>query len=247
MQHPAEQRRPTTSGTQDTPRGRSDSPGRLKSSDSAGRPACSTRWISSMAARKIGDVSQPVAGRHEIERRGRKRQRDHVADQKRGTAGQRGRRFGARQLDHPRASRRGRRRRAPAPQARRRCRRCRSRDRARASPGARRRQLDQPPLPPPVLSVRQHDGDEIVTIGDRRKQRAHVAAFALGRGDRDRSQRIMAFRRIISLHASVEHGRKLPEGDLSGAVGAAARTASACRWARSPRRSASRRARRRRW
>ena len=50
-------------------------------------------------------------------------------------------------------------------------------------PGARRRQRDEPPLPPPILSVRQRDGDEVVPIGDRREQRAHVAALAVGRRD----------------------------------------------------------------
>ena len=52
-----------------------------------------------------------------------------------------------------------------------------------ARAGARRRQIDEPPLPAPVLSVRQGDGDEIVAIGNRRKQRAHVAALAVRRRD----------------------------------------------------------------
>ena len=49
--------------------------------------------------------------------------------------------------------------------------------------GANRRESNQPPLPPPILPVRQRDGDEIVAIRDCRKQRAHVGAFAMRSGE----------------------------------------------------------------
>src|SRR6185295_3478629 len=53
----------------------------------------------------------------------------------------------------------------------------------RASAGRWRGQIDDTPLPAPVLAVRQHDGNEVVALGDRREERAHVAALAVGRGD----------------------------------------------------------------
>jgi hypothetical protein len=54
-------------------------------------------------------------------------------------------------------------------------------ERTRAGP--RRRQFDQPPLPPAILSVRERHRDEIVTIGDGCEQRAHVPPLAVWRRD----------------------------------------------------------------
>ena len=42
-------------------------------------------------------------------------------------------------------------------------------------------ELDDLPLPPPVLTVRQKAGDEIVAVGDGREQAPDVATLALGR------------------------------------------------------------------
>src|SRR5207244_1145303 len=90
--------------------------------------------------------------------------------------------FGARHLDHPgrdvesdrlRAARRERERDVAGA--------CGEIERARAR--QRRGHVDEPSLPPPILTVRQEDRDEIVTVRDRRKQRAHVAALAFRRRD----------------------------------------------------------------
>ena len=48
---------------------------------------------------------------------------------------------------------------------------------------ARHREIDEPPLPSPVLAVRQDHRDEDVPIGDRREGRAHEPALAVRRGD----------------------------------------------------------------
>ena len=44
-------------------------------------------------------------------------------------------------------------------------------------------QIDQAPLPSPILSVRQNLRNEIVPIGDRGKERPDVAALSVGRRD----------------------------------------------------------------
>ena len=51
-------------------------------------------------------------------------------------------------------------------------------ERARSAP--RRREIDQPPLPAPILSIRQRHRDEVVAIGDRREQPSYVPLFPFG-------------------------------------------------------------------
>jgi hypothetical protein len=46
------------------------------------------------------------------------------------------------------------------------------------------REPDQATLPSAVLSVRQEAGNEVVAVGDRRKEIANVTLFAFGRGNR---------------------------------------------------------------
>ena len=156
--------------------------GRLKSSDSTCPPGASTRPISSMAVDRFGHVPQPVAGRHDIERAGR--ETAARACRRRGSRLARGARSALRfassiirsVMSRPTT-------RAPVAGERKRdvARAGRQIERARA--GRRRGQRDQPPLPAPILAVGQRHGDEIVAVGDRRKQRAHIAALALRRGD----------------------------------------------------------------
>ena len=107
---------------------------------------------------KIGNVSQSVTGRHDVERSGRKRQREHVADQKpRGASAVRPLRLLARQLDHaprdvesnhvPSGSRQAERD-VTGP----------GRQIQRASAGTRgagRYEIDEPALPSLILSVRR--------------------------------------------------------------------------------------------
>ena len=45
------------------------------------------------------------------------------------------------------------------------------------------REIEQPAFPAAVLAVGQGDRDEVVAIGDRRKQRADVVSLPLGGGD----------------------------------------------------------------
>ena len=47
-----------------------------------------------------------------------------------------------------------------------------------------RRLPHQPPFPRAIAAERQHDGDEVVAIGDGRKERADVAPLLLGAGER---------------------------------------------------------------
>src|SRR5438552_463850 len=54
-------------------------------------------------------------------------------------------------------------------------------ERARAR--RRRREVDETCLPPPIESERERDRSEVVAIGNRREERAHVATLAFGRGD----------------------------------------------------------------
>ena len=133
-----------------------------------------------------------------------------------------GRRFAPGQLDHPRrdveaddagAARRERERDVAGA----------GREVERRRARRRRREIDQPTLPASILPVRQHDGDEVVAIGNRGKERADVAAFAVWR--RDAVPQPTWVQWIISLHAPVEHRRELPQGHLSGTVGAAGRRA----------------------
>src|SRR6266545_7969461 len=50
------------------------------------------------------------------------------------------------------------------------------------------RPVDEPPLPPPVLSIGEKARDEVVAIRDGRKEPPNVPLFAFGCGDR-RSER----------------------------------------------------------
>ncbi len=44
-------------------------------------------------------------------------------------------------------------------------------------------QIDQAPFPSAVLTVGQRDGNEIIAVGNRRKERTHVPALAVRGGD----------------------------------------------------------------
>jgi hypothetical protein len=51
----------------------------------------------------------------------------------------------------------------------------------RAHRGQRRGHLHEAAFPPPVLTVRERDRDEVVTIGDRGEQASHVPPLPFGR------------------------------------------------------------------
>ena len=133
---------------------------------------------------KIRDITQAVSCRHEVEGGIRKRQRDHSPTRKTGRAEARGvfiQTFAfASSIIRGVTSR-------PITG----CNGCRSRMRCHlfrwpgpmpiAGRGA--RETDQAPFPASIQAERQHHGNEIVAIGDRRKQRPDVPTLAFRRRD----------------------------------------------------------------
>jgi hypothetical protein len=76
---------------------------------------------------------------------------------------------------------------------------CATRDVEDAVRRTRRGQIDEALFPAPILAIREKSGDEVVAVGDGRKQPAHVPAFAFAGGDgRAKRQWTLMVPRIIS-------------------------------------------------
>ena len=124
-------------------------------------------------------------------------------------------------------------------------------------PEHRRGEGDQPPLPSAIAAVRQGHGDEIVAVRDCRKERPDMSAFAVGRRNPIGQGRFRQSASPFVGHVSPVRWtivRMLPSSTVENYLKAIYQGQSTlpagtawCRWARSPRRSASRRARPRRW
>jgi len=132
-------------------------------------------------ALEISNVPQAISHGDDVERSAGKGQREHVTHQKR-----RGRSLPrsshARQLNHPTREVQTDDVRAAGGQRERDVARTR-RQIQRASAVGRRRQVDEPALPPAVLSVRQQHRNEIVSFRNLREQGSDIAPFSFRRCD----------------------------------------------------------------
>ena len=126
---------------------------------------------------QVGHVAETVPGGHDVHRRIRHRQGEHVADRPRRAI--RRPRLGARERHHPvrdvdaehgHATARGLEGNVPGA----------AREVQPAPSGLDTGEIDQPRLPSSVAPERQESGDEIVAIRDRRKQPPDVLALGVG-------------------------------------------------------------------